>query len=166
MLMEKNKGLSPTENKMLVKLLKIFVGAFVLALILKLLPLDNLEITQFKKLRVAGKEVKAELSVSSKKLAKGLSGRKEMARDTGMLFVFEKEGIHPFWMKDTLIPLDIVFMDSSFTVVDMRKNLQPCNDAVCDKIISTKNFKYALELNSGWTDENNLKIGDKIELVK
>lgn len=158
--------LSPSESRLLEKLLKIFIGAFVVALILRMFPMGNLELPIYKKVKIGGNEIKAEVAVSDEKRAKGLSGRKELPKESGMLFVFENPEIHPFWMKDMLIPLDLVFIDQNYNVVDLRKNLPPCSDVVCDKIIPVTNVKYAIELNAGWLDEKGVKVGDKIEVIK
>ena len=103
---------------------------------------------------------------------KGLMNRKELAYDGGMLFVFQKEDMLSFWMRNTLIPLDIIFMDKHGTVtaIHTMKTEPPQasneNDAAyCTRLplySSIKPAKYALELNAGMASE--IKVGDKIKL--
>ena len=103
-----------------------------------------------------------EIVKSSSDLQKGLMFRQVLEKDSGMLFVFPEESIHPFWMKNTSIPLDIIWINSSKNVVYISKNSQPCLDS-CKFIMPDKDAKYVLEINFGITDEIRLKIGDKLE---
>lgn len=92
---------------------------------------------------------------------KGLMFRESLDRDGGMLFVFEKEGNYPFWMKNTLIPLDMIWINQNQEVVFIEENAQPCQE-ICTEINPNQNAKYVLEVNGGLSSEINLKIGDKI----
>ena len=104
-----------------------------------------------------------ELAKTEQEWARGLMFRESMAPDKGMLFVFEEEKEHSFWMKNTLIPLDIVWLNRDKEVVFIAKNSQPCKTENCEIIIPTEKAKYVLELNAGIVDEINLKIGNRLE---
>jgi uncharacterized membrane protein (UPF0127 family) len=93
----------------------------------------------------------------------GLMNRTHMDPDKGMLFIFSQDGIYPFWMKDTLIPLDMIWMDSNGTVVFIGKNEQPCG-MVCPSINPGVPARYVLELNAGSADRIGLNVGDRLEL--
>ena len=93
---------------------------------------------------------------------KGLMNRDSLDKDKGMLFVFPKQDIYAFWMKDTLIPLDIIWLNSNKEVVSMSKNSLPCSSS-CPKINPRNKAKYVLEINAGMSDEINLSMGDKLE---
>ena len=80
-----------------------------------------------------------------------------------MLFIFEGEDYWSFWMKNTLIPLDLIFISDQYTIVDIKENFKPCKVDNCDSYTSKKKAKYVLEVNSGFVKENNVKIGDKIK---
>lgn len=98
---------------------------------------------------------------------KGLMNRESMPSNEGMLFIFDYVGIHSFWMKDTLIPLDMIWLNSNGEVVYMHKNAQPCSNfvqAICQSIIPSKTAKYVIELNAGEVDKSNIKVGDIIKL--
>lgn len=121
---------------------------------------------------IGGQTINVELARTSVELQKGLMGRTYLAPNTGMLFIFSKPDIYPFWMKNTLIPLDIIYIDTSVSlstdkIVDMT-TLQPPID-----ISSTNNIpeywpkspaNYVLEVNAGFTQTNNLKIGDEVKI--
>ena len=84
-------------------------------------------------------------------IAKGLMYREKMEADHGMLFIFPTIQKHSFWMKNTLIPLDIIWLDEKKEVVFIAKNAQPCTEE-CSLIIPDKNAKYVLEINTGIID--------------
>ncbi|MCD4756406.1 DUF192 domain-containing protein [bacterium] len=91
--------------------------------------------------------------------AKGLSSRRYLGDYDGMLFVFEKEVDNPFWMKDMLIPIDIIFIDSKGYIVDIKVDEQPCDATYCPQIYSKDPYRYVLEVNAGFCEENEIEIG-------
>jgi hypothetical protein len=76
-----------------------------------------------------------------------------------MLFVFESVVNSPFWMKDMIIPLDILFIDSQGYIVDIKEEQQPCSGNYCPPISSKESFMYVLEVNSGFCEENGIEEG-------
>lgn len=94
----------------------------------------------------------------------GLMGRTDMPEDAGMLFVFEEEVEGAFWMKDTLIPLSIAFIDDEGTIVDIL-DMQPCDADPCEIYQSSGAYSQALEVNLGAFDEWGISPGDKATLV-
>lgn len=94
--------------------------------------------------------------------SRGLMYREGLDSDKGMLFIFEKEGEYPFWMKNTLISLDIIWINENKEVVFISENAQPCSEEYsCPSISPGKNAKYVLEINGGTSERIGLKIGDK-----
>lgn len=79
--------------------------------------------------------------------AKGLSGRDGLATSTGMLFVFPEPGIYPFWMKDMHFPIDIVWLDGDWCVVNITHDARP--ESYPDSYHPTHEALYVLEVNSG-----------------
>ncbi len=116
--------------------------------------------------QVNGKLYKLKFADTNKKRQQGLMYIETLPKNEGMLFVFEKPGIYPFWMKDTKIPLDIIWLDDTKQVVYIKENAKPCATtvgAVCKSIIPTKKAKYVIELNAGEVKNLNLKPSDTIE---
>lgn len=91
----------------------------------------------------------------------GLMYRTELAWDSGMLFVFSDEKQRVFWMKNTKIPLDIIFVDESGMIVDIKENFEPCVVDDCEKYYSLPAL-YALEVNAGFVAENEIGVGDSL----
>lgn len=92
----------------------------------------------------------------------GLMNRTELAERSGMLFVFEQTSEQAFWMKNTLIPLDIVFIDENFQIETIARDAQPCKEVHCPLYSSGLPIRYVLELKGGATDKLGIKEGDKV----
>jgi uncharacterized membrane protein (UPF0127 family) len=93
----------------------------------------------------------------------GLQGRVGLEKDKGMLFVFPEETLLKFWMKKTLIPLDIIYVSDDYKIIDIIPDAQPCTEPPCTIYPSTGKCRYALEVNAGFTKINNIKVGDKVD---
>jgi len=89
----------------------------------------------------------------------GLMFRKEMGKNQGMLFVFDEEKPRSFWMKNTYLALDIIFLDKDMKVVSIVEGMEPCKETECPTYESKVPTMYALEVNSGFVKENNIKEG-------
>ncbi len=76
-----------------------------------------------------------------------LMNRTALSSQSGMLFVFERESIYPFWMKNTVIPLDIIWLDTDGKVVDIQ-TAQPCTSDPCPSYIPSWSGFYVLEINA------------------
>ena len=101
-----------------------------------------------------------EIADTTEKQTKGLMNRENLDENRGMLFIFDNEGIYSFWMKNTLIPLDIIWLNENKEVVFIKNNAQPCEEENCPSIKPDKEAKYVLEINGGMVDKIGLKIGD------
>jgi uncharacterized membrane protein (UPF0127 family) len=98
---------------------------------------------------------------------RGLMGVESLGDDEGMLFVFEGEGNYQFWMKDTLIPLDMIWIDKGGRIVYIEKDAQPCTADPCTvygpPAVSAPAL-YVLEVNGGTADRLGLAVGDEVVL--
>ncbi|HPM40875.1 MAG TPA: DUF192 domain-containing protein [bacterium] len=95
--------------------------------------------------------------------AQGLKKVESLPKGHGMWFVFPNEGIYEFWMKDTVIPLDWVYISEGKKVVDVKRNNQPCAaDAVCPPYAPSTPHKYVLEVNAG--EAAAINPGDAVEV--
>jgi hypothetical protein len=103
--------------------------------------------------------VNVEISDDDLERSRGLSGRSSLGDYEGMLFIFQNEVNNPFWMKDMLIPLDIIFIDYEGNIVDIKEEQQPCLSNSCPSIYSAGNFMYVLEVNSNFCKENDIEVG-------
>ena len=94
--------------------------------------------------------------------ARGLMFRNHLPWNAGMLFAFDEEEIRRFWMKNTLIPLDMIFVDSSSKIIDIKENVPPCKQEECPTYPSKEPAQYVLEVNAGFVQEKGVKIGDRL----
>jgi len=102
-----------------------------------------------------------ELAKTPEEIRKGLMFRESLEPDKGMLFIFEEESEHSFWMKDTKIPLDIIWINSNKEVIFIEKGVQPCQGE-CEVFSPEVVARYVLELNAGTTDSLGVGLGDKL----
>ena len=94
--------------------------------------------------------------------SRGLMFRKSMEWNNGMFFVFDEDRKLSFWMKDTYIPLDMIFINKEFKIIDIKENAKPCLEMTCPNYSPKEPAKYVLEVNAGFAQKNKIKIGDKI----
>ncbi len=113
-------------------------------------------------LYIKSKEIWVEVAKTPEETSNGLMGRKHLGKDEGMLFIFEVEDYHGFWMKNTLIPLSIAFIDKDGRIVKITdmKPLSLQTHAPPRRVI------YALEMNKGWFSSNGIKAGDIVRFSK
>lgn len=93
----------------------------------------------------------------------GLMYRTSMEENQGMLFVFPEATYHSFYMKNTQIPLDIIFIDSNKSIINIQKNAKPFDET---SLPSEAPAKYVLEINAGLSDQWQLKTGDTIDYTQ
>ncbi|MCZ8319467.1 MAG: DUF192 domain-containing protein [Lysobacteraceae bacterium] len=112
---------------------------------------------------VRGQRFTVEVADDFNERARGLMYREHLAPDAGMLFVHEREEPLAYWMKNTRIPLDILYFDRKRRFVSMQAGVPPCSAGdACPSYPSTGPAKYVLELNAGRADGLGLQPGDEI----
>ena len=108
-------------------------------------------------------KVNVEIADDNNKRMYGLMSRENLDENSGMLFVFDDENNQTFWMKNTLIFLDIIFISKDMKIVDI-KYATPCREDPCRLYKSSKPAKYVLEVNGNFTIKHNIKMDDKITI--
>jgi len=109
-----------------------------------------------------GTEIIATIAESSEDRSKGLMYKKALDDNTGMLFIFEKEGFYSFWMKNVMFPLDILWFDEELDIIHITEDIPPCNSETCEVYVSPNPSKYVLEVNSNFVRNHNINIGDRV----
>ena len=104
--------------------------------------------------------VKVELADTEAKRERGLMFRKELPDGQGMLFLFPEEGEHSFWMKDTLIPLDLIFVDAAGKVTGIVARARP----LTLEPRSGGTSLMVLEVPGGWAAANGVRVGDRMRV--
>lgn len=104
--------------------------------------------------------VKVEVVASEARITTGLMHRTFMPADQGMLFLMGRTDIHSFWMHNTLIPLDMIFIDKELVVVGVVANAAPKTDT--SRYVDKPSL-YVLEVNGGWAAEHGVVAGTKVE---
>lgn len=102
------------------------------------------------------------LAKTEQEKREGLMYVKNLPSGNGMLFIYDMEVRHGFWMKNTLIPLDIIFISDEMKVVDIIENAQPCEIDPCPTYNPVDSYRYALEVNGGVARDNSIREGDTV----
>jgi uncharacterized membrane protein (UPF0127 family) len=102
--------------------------------------------------------IQAEVAANTPDRSKGLMCRPSMASGAGMLFVFREVEKHCMWMRNTIIPLSVAFVDEQGTIVSIH-DMQPLND---DSHCAARPARFALEMNQGWFEKRGIKAGSRL----
>jgi len=141
------------------------------------------DVTKVPNFVINGVQINVEIALTPEARTQGLSGRASLGEKEGMLFVFDAPGKYGFWMKDMNFPIDIVWFTSSegneaglaprslgevemtedLRVVYIKKDAKP--ESYPEIFMPEENARYVLEVPAGFSDENNLQVGDRAELV-
>jgi uncharacterized membrane protein (UPF0127 family) len=133
---------------------------FLAAALFVLLALDARPDVTFRttRVRVANHPLTVEVAANEPQRTQGLMFRKKLGRDDGMLFIFEEPAYHGMWMKNTLIPLSVAFLDADgriLNILDMEPQTLDAHTAAGPAV-------YAIETNKGWFAGHRIKAGDKV----
>ncbi len=95
---------------------------------------------------------------------RGLMFREHLAPNEGMIFVFPEPGYYPFWMKNTLIPLDMLWLDGRAQIVSIARSVPPCKADPCPSYPPEGTASYVIEVVSGFARQHALKVGDVVKV--
>jgi len=104
-----------------------------------------------------------EIASTPQQISQGLMYRESLPENAGMLFIFGHEALQSFWMKNTKIPLDMIWMDAGGEIIFIKENAPPCTTMLCESYGPNANAKFVLEANAGFAEKNNLAPGQKVE---
>lgn len=110
-------------------------------------------------------KIRIEYAQTPEKQKQGLAERALLDKNSGMLFVFPDEKVREFWMKDTLIPLDIIFISTNGRINEII-TMKPCapDASTCPTYTSKESARFAIEVNAGFSQKNKIIEGDILEI--
>lgn len=111
-------------------------------------------------LKVGDSTIKTQVAQSAQEKERGLSGRESLAEDEGLLFVFDRPGFYPFWMKDMNFPIDIIWIGGDKKIVDLSENITP--ETFPQTFVSKVPARYVLEVNAGWVLKKMVQVGQAV----
>ena len=111
-----------------------------------------------------GYDIKVEIADTETLRETGLMHRTHLEEGRGMLFVYPDQAIRGVWMKNTLIPLDVLFLSGDGKIITMLRTLPPCTQEPCPISISSDEAQYMLEVNAGFIDKHQVQTGQVLIL--
>lgn len=112
-----------------------------------------------------GRTLLAEIADTPERWARGYMFRREVGEQEGMVFVFPEPGFHPFWMKNTLVPLDIIWLDDGRTILHIQSNTPPCKADPCPSYGPLSKVSAVLEVRAGTAAAEGLRVGDRLQIT-
>lgn len=107
-----------------------------------------------------------EIANTPEKMQRGMMFRTNMADNQAMLFVFTRPQPVVFWMKNTLIPLDMLFFDADGKLLEIKPNVPPCKRRPCKNYASAhSNIRYVVELKAGTVEKQRIAVGDSLHVA-
>lgn len=108
--------------------------------------------------KVGSHPLKVEVAADDPQREQGLMYRTSLGREEGMLFIFDEPAYHAMWMKNTLIPLSVAFIDRNGVIL----NILDMEPQTLDSHMAAGPAVYAIETNKGWFEDKRIKAGDKV----
>jgi len=108
--------------------------------------------------------VEVDVMRTFEEMQRGLQGRDGLAEGKGMLFVFEQNGFHRFWMKEMKFAIDILWLNSQGEIITVAPDCPACVNDPCEVYAPTQEARYVLEVPSGYTLAHHWKLGDRLKL--
>ncbi len=115
--------------------------------------------------QIGGENILAEVADDSREREQGLMYRENLPENQGMFFVFSDMAQRTFWMKNTLIPLDIIYISDTYRVVSIS-TVYPCKADRCEVYSSNAPARFVLEVKAGFAEEHSVGVGDKVRLLE
>jgi uncharacterized membrane protein (UPF0127 family) len=114
----------------------------------------------------SGAEITLEIAADDRSRVRGYMFREDIGPDEGMLLAFDESGRHGIWMKNCLVPLDIIWLDERFRIVEIASDRQPCPaDGPCPSAVPLKSARYVLEVVAGTAAREKLQPGASIYII-
>lgn len=123
------------------------------------------EEVEYVRVRIRDSYLTLEVADDAESRALGLIHREDLGEDEGMLFVYDDEDVRYFWMKDVLLPLDMIFVNEMLEIVGFLEDVPVCEEEPCPQYSIEEKSQYVIEVNAGWVDEHNLELGDRVDFI-
>lgn len=113
---------------------------------------------------LGGEALVLEVADTDRLRTKGLSGHAPLRQNEGMLFVFSEDDYYGFWMKDMLFPIDIIWLDREYRIVDKKEHAAP--ESYPQVFVPEEPARYVVELSAGFFAEHHLEVGNIMQIAK
>jgi len=117
----------------------------------------------FTEVKLKGFAVKAAIVANPEEQTRGFMFKPSIADDEAMIFVYPRDGVYSFWMKNTRFALDIIWLDAAKKAVYIKENFLPCENDPCPVETPPNSARYVLEVKSGTVKKTALMLGDRVD---
>ena len=149
------------KDKIFFGLLIIFVLLFGLFIIKDSFFSGSKDRAQVTTVVIGGISLLIEIAETEEERRQGLSNRVSLDENSGMLFIFGQPSTGGIWMKDMRFPIDIIWIDENYSIIDIKHNAQP--ESFPEIFYPQTNAKYVLEVNAGFTKQHDIFVGDQVQ---
>ncbi len=149
---------------LIISILLIIIGGVVVFNTPQKDPITTKVTEKYVSVEINNETIKAEIAKTPQQITGGLSGRKSLPKDEGMLFFLGGRRIATFWMKDMLFPIDIIWIDDG-EIVYIVENAPIPTDAGTPSFTPDKPATHVLEVNAGFAQKHNIKVDDKVTIT-
>ena len=111
-----------------------------------------------------GHSFRLEVARTPEERARGYMYREKVGPEEGMLFPFPADDFHPFWMKNCRVPLDLIWLSETLTVVHIEARVPPCVHDPCPNYLPMRKARFVLEVKGGMAEKSGLRVGDTVRL--
>tara|TARA_Y100000310_G_scaffold312831_1_gene360528 strand:- start:2586 stop:3041 length:456 start_codon:yes stop_codon:yes gene_type:complete len=149
-------------NKFAILFIILVLGLVFFMLPTPTTPEYEIDISKTAIIKIKEIQIAVEIADTPQKHKQGLSGRESLPKNEGLLFIFNKSDTHGFWMKDMNFPIDIIWINENWMIVDITENISA---ETFPEIFEPRELsRYVLEVNANFVRENNISIGDKVSV--
>ena len=149
---------------LIISILLIIIGGVAVFNLFQKEPTATKVTEKYVSVEINEKLITAEIAKTPQQITRGLSDRKSLPKDEGMLFFLGGRRIATFWMKDMLFPIDIIWIDNE-KVVYIIENAPPPNASSTPTYTPDKPSTHVLEVNAGFAQKHNIKVGAKVTIT-
>lgn len=124
----------------------------------------NQNLNYSRQLKINNTYISVEIADDITSRTRGLSGRALLSKGSGLLFIFNNPDKYAFWMKDMNFPIDIIWIDSDWKVIDITENISP--ETFPKLFMPSSPAQYVLETNAFFAEEKEIRVGDTAKLIR
>lgn len=140
----------------------LMISVLILIILILITQIFFMQVLSKASIKLKDRTLDVEIADDFSERTKGLQFHEPLKENEGMLFIFQQEGYHRFWMPNMKFPLDILWIDKNFKIIHIERDVPPCESIPCPSYEPSTPAMYVLEVKSNST--NDIRIGDSVDI--